>query len=149
MAKVIKKTAKKKVATKKKSVTKKTAKKKVAAKKAVKKTAKKKVAKKATKKKVAKKAVRKRVKKTVKDNRTAAERAEIPVLARIDAAMAKKVDTGAGKAVQGKNAVVITAAEEVEVDENGEPIESTRKPSKTVIMTSNGPKIVEDNGEID
>jgi len=148
MAKVIKKTAKKKVV-----ATKKTAKKKVAvkkaAKKAVKKTAKKKVAKKATKKKVAKKAVRKRVKKTVKDNRTASELAEIPVLARIDAAMAKKTNTGAGKAVQGKNAVVITTAEEVEVDENGEPIESTRKPGKSIIMTANGPKVVEDNGDID
>ena len=131
---------------KKKTVTKKTTKKKAA-----KKVAKKKVAKKAAKKKVAKKTAKKKVakKKVAKKVKSASELAEIPVLARIDAAMAKKTNTGAGKAVQGKNAVVITTAEEVEVDENGEPIESTRKPGKSIIMTANGPKVVEDNGDID
>ena len=93
--------------------------------------------KKPVKKVVAKKPAKKVIKKTTKPKavKPAAEIAEIKVLDRIDAELAKKPTA----AVNRKGAVVIEAHQDAD----------SSKPGRSVIMTGDGPKVVDDNGEID
>jgi hypothetical protein len=125
---------------------KKTAKKKLLKKKASKKVVIKKTAKKVAPKKTAKKTGKVAIKKAVKkpaprrayvepEELPVPEAKEIKVLDAIDASLKKKPT----KVSNRKGAVVV----EADQDEN------SAKSGKSVIMTGEGPKVVDDNGEID
>ncbi len=80
------------------------------------------------------------VRKRPQPERPPSEVAEIKVLDRIDAELAKKPSSAKpAKAVNRKGTVVIEADQD----------QDTSKPGKSVVMTGDGPKSVDDNGEVE